>query len=237
VKPSTQLVAFNSDVKRQIEESTYTFLPKYRVPFKIIVSDLSSGSLRRLLGRSIICASVISRGSVGGGCGSANKPAPFNANSTARILSDSFSRCSIPTRMRSEPVPDQISRLVIDVMASAASCGHKDGGNSELLPSNNVRKSNLTRFLRVSRTSSARLVTGRLIHRFRCYYATVVICSKLGSLCSRTRSSRSKALLEIRKMAQEQPTSVESADSEGSRPRIRDDVARQSDLMSLGVPR
>ena len=27
------------------------------------------------------------------------------------------------------------------------------------------------------------------------------------------------------------------ADSEGSRPRIRDDVARQSDLMSLGVPR
>ena len=28
-----------------------------------------------------------------------------------------------------------------------------------------------------------------------------------------------------------------SADSEGSRPRIRDDVARQSDLMSLGVPR
>jgi len=28
-----------------------------------------------------------------------------------------------------------------------------------------------------------------------------------------------------------------AADSEGSRPRIRDDVARQSDLMSLGVPR
>jgi hypothetical protein len=26
-------------------------------------------------------------------------------------------------------------------------------------------------------------------------------------------------------------------DSEGSRPRIRDDVAPQSDLMSLGVPR
>jgi hypothetical protein len=27
------------------------------------------------------------------------------------------------------------------------------------------------------------------------------------------------------------------ADSEGSRPRIRNDVAHQSDLMSLGVPR
>jgi len=32
-------------------------------------------------------------------------------------------------------------------------------------------------------------------------------------------------------------TAEQVADSGGSRPRIRDDVARQSDLMSLGVPR
>jgi hypothetical protein len=32
-------------------------------------------------------------------------------------------------------------------------------------------------------------------------------------------------------------TAEQVADSAGSRPRIRDDVARQSDLMSLGVPR
>jgi hypothetical protein len=31
--------------------------------------------------------------------------------------------------------------------------------------------------------------------------------------------------------------SNEAADSEGSRPRIRDDVAQHSDLISLGVPR
>ena len=35
----------------------------------------------------------------------------------------------------------------------------------------------------------------------------------------------------------EQKTKLEGADSGGSRPRIRDDVAHHSDLISLGVPR
>jgi transposase-like protein len=64
----------------------------------------------------------------------------------------------------------------------------------------------------------------------------------LDMLVQRRRDSRA-ALRLMRKLLKKQGVAPKllvtyklRADSEGSRPRIRDDVAHHSDLMSLGVP-
>jgi hypothetical protein len=54
---------------------------------------------------------------------------------------------------------------------------------------------------------------------------------------STSGSSGSVSMARFAKVTASSTSTSETADSGGSRPRIRDDVAQHSDLMSLGVPR
>jgi hypothetical protein len=66
-----------------------------------------------------------------------------------------------------------------------------------------------------------------------------VLGGKVGEALHNFTSKRAADALEtVRQRAQSDPGfAAQLADSGGSRPRIRDDVAHHSDLMSLGVPR